>query len=648
MKKIISCISSTMAALLCLGLISCSAPADNTDTDTVTLAGSETETQTEPESTDAPAPAVPVITEESGAAAVTVGDLAYKASGYAKLEDGKFRFRSGFSAEFSGITGKFNRMTFRYTSTDPLKLTVNYKTDTSERSDLYYLDASDDGVFSCFIYQYNDAVLATELLSVNAESCSGAAASFLLTGVETEERELLTKSTYYIENSRFKVGVSVRWGGGINYVEDKTCKVRGLSNLVNRHDTGRLIQQSYYGTAGNDEYQPEVSMGSMWVYNPVQGGDQHNNPSRLIDLEMTETSIYIKAQPLDWSKNNYHTPTYMENTYSITDDVIRVDNRFTDYSGWEHRYASQELPALYTVSYLSRFTWYDGAKPWQDGELSYKDDLNFWGDQNYVADCTMKMKYGNTETWCAWTNPDDDFGLGLFVPNIDVFKAGRYEFDGTKKDKDNPTNYVAPLNIIKINSYKPIEYSYLMTTGSVADIRATFMRYKDFTDNASLHNDYQPNRVYGGDKEMTDASFETAADIVMISTPHNTEISFSSEQTAAVLKVDGADPSVTFDYTKQGCDSAEKTKLTFEYMIPTENSMKSYETDLFLCTGAQKVPSGDCRVRQRLICDGQYHTLELDLSKYSFWNGTINQIRFDYFDNCAAGDVMYLRSFKLS
>ena len=107
-------------------------------------------------------------------------------------------------------------MTFRYTSTDPLKLTVNYKTDTSERSDLYYLDASDDGVFSCFIYQYNDAVLATELLSVNAESCNGAAASFLLTGVETEERELLTKSTYYIENSRFKVGVSVRWGGGIN------------------------------------------------------------------------------------------------------------------------------------------------------------------------------------------------------------------------------------------------------------------------------------------------------------------------------------------------------------------------------------------------------------------------------------------------
>lgn len=639
-----------MAALLCLGLISCSAPADktDTDTDTVTLAGSGTETQTEPESTDAPAPAVPVITEDGGKAVVTSGDLSYEAAGYSKLSDGRFRFRSGFTAEFSGITGKFNRMTFRYTSTDPLKLTVNYKTDTSERSDLYYLDASDDGVFSCFIYQYNDAVLATELLSVNAESCSGAAASFLLTGVETEERELLTKSTYYIENSRFKVGVSVRWGGGINYVEDKTCKVRGLSNLVNRHDTGRLIQQSYYGTAGNDEYQPEVSMGSMWVYNPVQGGDQHNNPSRLIDLEMTETSIYIKAQPLDWSKNNYHTPTYMENTYSITDDVIRVDNRFTDYSGWEHRYASQELPALYTVSYLSRFTWYDGAKPWQNGELSYKDDLNFWGDQNYVADCTMKMKYGNTETWCAWTNPDDDFGLGLFVPNIDVFKAGRYEFDGTKKDKDNPTNYVAPLNIIKINSFKPIEYSYLMTTGSVADIRATFMRYKDFTDNASLHNDYQPNRVYGGDKEMTDASFETAADIVMISTPHNTEISFSTEQTAAVLKVDGADPSVTFDYTKQGCDSTEKTKLTFEYMIPAENSMKSYETDLFLCTGAQKVPSGDFRVRQRLICDGQYHTLELDLSKYSFWNGTINQIRFDYFDNCAAGDVMYLRSFKLS
>ena len=612
-------------------------PSDITETDPAETTGTVTE-EKKPLT----------VNEADGKASVNVNGVSYEAEGYKRFTEGKFRFSDGFRITFDGVTGKFNRMVFSYSSSQPLSIDVVYVENNSEKTAQYYVEAAENGVFGCLIKSYLDAGLATSLVSISARSCSKNVTEFILEDVSLEELPLINKTTYYIENDRFKVGVNLAWGGGINYIEDKTCKIKNLTNLVNKHDTGRLIQQSYYGTAGNDEYQPEMSMGSMWVYNPVQGGDQYNNPSRLIDLRVTDNSVYIKAQPLDWSKKNYLTPSYMENTYTVGGEYIRVDNRFIDFSGWEHRNASQELPALYTVSYLSRFTWYDGVNSWEDDTLSYKDDLNFWGSAEYVNDCTMKMKVNNTETWCAWVNPDDDFGLGLFVPNIDVFKAGRYEFDGTKKDKDNPTNYVAPLNIIKINSYKPIEYSYLMTTGSVADIRATFMRYKDFTDNASLHNDYQPNRVYGGDKEMTDASFETAADIVMISTPHNTEISFSSEQTAAVLKVDGADPSVTFDYSKQGCDSTEKTKLTFEYMIPAENSMKSYETDLFLCTGAQKVPSGDCRVRQRLICDGQYHTLELDLSTYSFWTGTINQIRFDYFDNCAAGDVMYLRSFKLS
>ena len=83
-------------------------------------------------------------------------------------------------------------------------------------------------------------------------------------------------------------------------------------------------------------------------------------------------------------------------------------------------------------------------------------------------------------------------------------------------------------------------------------------------------------------------------------------------------------------------------------MIPKDNAAGSYQTDLCLCTGEQKYADGNKRTRQDLVKDGEFHTLTVDISKFSYWKGVINLIRFDFFDNCAPGDVMYLRSFKLS
>ena len=44
-------------------------------------------------------------------------------------------------------------------------------------------------------------------------------------------------------------------------------------------------------------------------------------------------------------------------------------------------------------------------------------------------------------------------------------------------------NYVAPLVLVQIKPFTPIEYSYLMTAGSVAEIRERFTAAKDFADN---------------------------------------------------------------------------------------------------------------------------------------------------------------------
>ena len=107
-----------------------------------------------------------------------------------------------------------------------------------------------------------------------------------------------------------------------------------------------------------------------WSYNPVQGGDQYANRSKLVDCSVSSNRLWVKCQPMDWAQNNRITPSYMENTYLLEEDCIRVDNRFIDFSGYRHRPAHQELPAFYVLSYLDQFTFYDGARPWTGDALA--------------------------------------------------------------------------------------------------------------------------------------------------------------------------------------------------------------------------------------------------------------------------------------
>lgn len=389
----------------------------------------------------------------------------------------------------------FNRFTMTYTSDEPLRGSITYTENGEKRSDGFFLEAGENRTFSCLTGNYLTGSRGKELSSMTLESCTGKEAAFLLHELAAEDYPVYSSDTYYLENNRFKVGIRLMWGGGICYISDAGNPVPGLTNLINQADTGRLIQQSYYGTGPNEEYTPGNFNNSDWRYNPVQGGDKYQNHSRIIDVVVNDTSVYIKSQPQDWSLDGRITPSYMENTYTLADEYIRVDNRFVDFSGWLHPSAHQELPAFYTVSYLDRFTWYDGTKPWTDDVLSFRDDLNFWGDPRYAVDCRFFLRKSNTETWCAWTNPKDDYGIGLYVPNVDMYYAGKHVYNASKDPDNAACNYVAPLNQMQMVSYQPIAYSYLITAGSVEKIRTVFADNRNFADNHTLCINYTSMRI---------------------------------------------------------------------------------------------------------------------------------------------------------
>lgn len=426
----------------------------------------------------------------------TPAGLKFTASGQGiTFSGGRFTIKAGYGVKinFNDYTTRFsenfNKYKIAYYSSAPLKVTVTYSENGSLVTDVVYLEAGDDMLFNCLTLGYLDRIYSKHIMSLDIKILGSAStATFALYDVQTEKVATIKSSGLtYLYNGRYRLGIKLSWGGGISFLKDGEDGNMNIGNLINDADTGRLVQQSYYGTNNPTEYDPgSYGDNTTWNYNPVQGGNLHNQHSRIIDFVIKDYSIYIKAQPRDWAKTEI-TPSYMENVYTLYPDRVQVDNRFVDFANFKHNpVRDQELPAFYTIGYLNTFKFYNGTRPWQNDTLTVKPNLDFWGGN---PNAYFAFKKGNTETWCAWVNNETDFGIGLYTPNIDRIIAGRHAYDQYPDEESSSStacNYASPLNQIKIVSFEALEYSYLITTGSTAEIRALFREYKDFAGNTDL------------------------------------------------------------------------------------------------------------------------------------------------------------------
>ena len=87
--------------------------------------------------------------------------------------------------------------------------------------------------------------------------------------------------------------------------------------------------------------------------------------------------------------------------------------------------------------------------------------------------------------------------------------------------------------------------------------------------------------------------------------------------------------------------------LEITYMVPKETSSKAYNLQVFYCVGDITSADANYQVMRSLIKNGQYNTLSIDLTKLKDWNGVINALRIDFFDQSEVGDTMYIKSIKL-
>lgn len=417
------------------------------------------------------------------------------------LSEGEYALtgaEGGFVYDFGGEKMEhFNYFGIKYSSDAYVKGTLTYVWGVDEISEDFFLEPSDDGEFYSLIDGYLEKRKAHKVIKFEFMPLDKQTMEFSLKGTGFFNRELLPEEIY-IENEEHKLGVNLNWGGALSYLEDKNSsveavKVNGVTrvdsaasdrygvkavsrsvNLINANDTGRLVQQSYYGTGDCAEYTGGVYMDNKWNYNPVQGGNQYNEAAKIVDVRTAADYIYIKCRPLDWAKSaEFISPSYMEATYTLSEGIVKAQCRFVDYSGYPNATTTQECPAFYCIEPLNRLVYYSGNSPWTgDDTLSYENDLIFWPDAGYPH-------FPATENWAAFIGEfDDSFGIGLYVPNEASFLAGVFSRGNcTSEDPatESPTSYIAAVESYEFRSFNPTAYEFYLSTGTADEIRDNFM-----------------------------------------------------------------------------------------------------------------------------------------------------------------------------
>ena len=386
-----------------------------------------------------------------------------------------------------------------------------------------FLDAYRTGAFGA----YEKTIERISLQNVDETK----AGTVTLKSVDFSDRSYDPDEMLYIDDDTLKVGTSLGFGGAITYLarlsgnikeyvdEEGNTRIGRLldtdgvsmiseeSNLVNTYDLGREIQQSFYWPVKEQNgYVPtsEKKYQGDLNYNPIQCGSAGSVGPQIVDYYCTDDEIYVKAYGQDWYLVNQVDATYFETWFTFGEDgVLIVKNKitnFTQFTGTENlEYVNQESPAFYSVYPLNYFyaettqgTIFDeNLGPMGTGGKAKMSANESASGSYYYSLPADQIKDG----WVAFVT-EDKFGLGIYNPTADCFNASRGFTSIAYNDKNNnlthpdfyeddyssyvPSCYANNYDYIstaincKMVDFTPLEFSYAIYAGDVAEIRSAF------------------------------------------------------------------------------------------------------------------------------------------------------------------------------
>jgi hypothetical protein len=156
----------------------------------------------------------------------------------------------------------------------------------------------------------------------------------------------------------------------------------------------------------------------------------------------------------------YLNDSLIEQWTTLEEDVAKVRCRFTYFGGPNQGFRGCEAPAVFLAGEMDLFT-YEGAAPWTNGSLTQRHP----GPVNEY--------YAATERWWAYIYAG--FGAGVYVPICQPY------YDVSQNKVLNFTcyvvtnaSYVAPIATFMMAPGAVHDFTYYLTVGTTANIRARF------------------------------------------------------------------------------------------------------------------------------------------------------------------------------
>lgn len=269
----------------------------------------------------------------------------------------------------------------------------------------------------------------------------------------------------FLDNGEVRVGLDLALGGAVTFLSGKDYP----GNLINSADLGRQIQMSHYSGPWPFEV-GEKKPHPHWVglgWNPIQTGDCRLNPSRILEHRNDGHELYVKCIPMQWPLDNVPGDCLFETWTTLDGPMIHMRFRCTNQreDQTSYRPCAQELPAVYTISKLSRLMSYTGDQPFTSAALTHvrNDWRKDWPWTRFTA----------TERWAALVD-DTDWGLGVFKDDGGEFHGGIYGDDRSADPKHGSTAYVAPIHREHFDHNIIYEHRTAFTVGHLEEIRRRF------------------------------------------------------------------------------------------------------------------------------------------------------------------------------
>lgn len=263
-------------------------------------------------------------------------------------------------------------------------------------------------------------------------------------------------SMSYLDNGVIRIGIDLDAGGSITYLADSG---NPDVNLINSHDLGREVQQSYY--SGPHPYGDPNPNWAGWGWNPIGAGDCYGNPSEVVETFNDGQTIYVKTIPKQWALDDVPCECTFESWITLDRNGAhlryRLNNDRSDKTVYPPQH--QELPAVYSTDRFYRLFTYNGGAPFTGAPL-----------EQIVNSGPPWAYFSGTEHWAALID-DGDWGVGVYTPTSELIVGGFAGSPGRGDPAGSSTGYLAPLRTEAIAWDTVYEYESYLILGYVNDIR---------------------------------------------------------------------------------------------------------------------------------------------------------------------------------